>query len=83
MGNYEAEEKEYIQILNILQLFPKFNMNQDKCDRQQFLKISKSYHHNYQFLNDTVKIYSQFKKEYNNNYNDFLDKTQINEQNYK
>ena len=83
MGNIEAEEKEYSQILNILQLFPKFNINQDKYDRQQFLQMSRKYHHNYQFLNDTVKIFCQFKKEYNNNYNHFIDQIQINEQNYK
>jgi len=29
MQNIEAEEKEYNQILTILQLFPKFNINQD------------------------------------------------------
>ena len=61
MGNIEAKEKEYTKILNILQFFPKLNINQDKFDRQQFLKISRKYHHNNEFLKDTVKIYCQYK----------------------
>jgi len=44
--------------------------------------MTRKYHHNYKFLNNTIKIYGQFKQEYNNNYNTFLDNNQINEQNY-
>ena len=74
MGNIQIDPKQYQKILKILDLYPKFQINISNYRRHQFIETSTKYEHDYEFLDQTIKLFSQYKDEFNNHFNDFLDK---------
>ena len=54
-----------------------------KINLVEFMKISRKYGNDHQFLKKTLEIFIKFQQPFNNNYVNFLEMIEINQNNYK